>query len=144
MTLALPGTHSCWYFLNRHRCNFVVIFVATVRIRLSPPDGLSITRQYSAILPVDQPTKMLPALPGCELSYTATSYMELYNLNGSFVAARTDNVNDSVIMKLAWNHIMYPTLNTTLNGRYVCRTDSLTARDPFDLTVLGKFTLYCY
>ena len=105
--------------------------------------GLSKHPPYSKTF--KEGTRTLPLLagfilPDCWISLQSGAYVELYNENTGFVAAKLLNFGSygTEDTGLKWNFGSYPVLKKTFSGVYRCRTDTAKSKDFYNLTVVGK------
>ena len=87
-------------------------------------------------------------LPTCAISLQNGSFLELYNVDTGFVAARHgpfDNrpmIGIGITTSAFWDTTTYPVLKTSYTGLYRCRTDTGNSTATYQLNVRGKFTSY--
>ena len=91
---------------------------------------------------------LLLGLPICTIAFQAGSFLELYNVDTGFVAARHGPFDNRPIIGIGistyvgWNTTTYPVLKTSYTGLYRCRTDTGNSTATYQLNVRGKFTSY--
>ena len=76
-------------------------------------------------------------LPSCLILKQASSYLELYNVDNGFVAARHGEFTSYT--SLSWNDTAYPVLEPSLSGLYRCRTATANSTESFQLNVTSAF-----
>ena len=86
-------------------------------------------------------------LPRCSVSYSEGLYLELFNVNKSFVAGRHGAFNNTATTgntTVIWDTMAYPVVNRSLAGLYICRTDTANSTNMHQLDVFGKSIWYIY
>ena len=136
-------------FPNTQCCHCILVFSAQATPTLNAVNLIPATLPLKAYFAEGESTAtLLLGLPTCVISFSTGSFLELYNVDTGFVAARHgpfDNrpvIGIGIATNVGWNTATYPVLKTSYTGLYRCRTDTANATATYQLNVRGKFTLY--